>query len=110
MTDPIKSLLSRIEAAEVKLIALEAKANDPVERVKRELARKSVYSARFYTVPSHYYDLSLDERAELLSCSVPQLCKSIIFENTMHDPSIVDPLANSKYYCVITQYKGRQNN
>lgn len=103
----LSSLLDRIAAAERNLNDLEEKFNDPVERVKRSLLSKKIYSAKFDTVHSAYYDLTLEQRAELLSCTVPQLCKSIIFENKEHDPSVVDSYSNSKYYCVITQYTGK---
>lgn len=106
-TDRIEELLKRVAAAEERLKALEEKRNNPVQRVKRALIARGVYSAKFVTVQPNYYDLTLEQRAELLGCTVPQLCKSIIFENTMHDPSIEDSITNSKYYCVITQYTGR---
>ena len=102
----LETLVNRIKAAEDKLAALEEKYNDPVERIKRALLEKHVFSGKFVTVQEGYYDLTLEQRAELLKCTVPQLCKSIIFENTMHDPSVEDSVTNSKYYCVITQYKG----
>ena len=99
-------LLKRIAAAEKKTSELEEKLNDPVERVKRELIQKRIYTAKFHTVHDAYYDLSLEERAALLQCQVQQLCKSIVFENKAHDPTVCDKLSNSKYYCVITQYTG----
>jgi hypothetical protein len=111
MTDSarLSKLLARIEAAEAMLNALEEARDDPVARVKAALMQKRIYTTKFVTVQPDYYDLTLEQRAELLGCTVPQLCKSIIFENTMHDPSVVDPITNSKYYCVITQYTGRQS-
>jgi hypothetical protein len=105
-SDRLSSLLARIEAAEVRLNALEEERNDPVQRVKAALMEKRIFATKFATVQPDYYDLTLEQRAQLLGCTVPQLCKSIIFENTMHDPSVVDPITNSKYYCVITQYTG----
>lgn len=103
----LNALIGRIAAAECRLDALEQKYQDPVERVKRALLAMKIFSAKFETVHSAYYDLSLEQRAELLQCSVPQLCKSIIFENKEHDPTVVDSYSNSKYYCVITQYTGK---
>jgi hypothetical protein len=110
MTDSarLSNLLARIEDAEARLKVLEEARNDPVQRVKAALMEKRIYATKFVTVQPDYYDLTLEQRAELLGCTVPQLCKSIIFENTMHDPSVVDPITNSKYYCVITQYTGMQ--
>jgi len=102
----LAALLARIVDIEARISKLEAKRDDPITRVKNALLKRSIYSGKFVTVQSGYYDLSLDQRAELLRCTVPQLCKSIIFENTMHDASVVDSVSNSKYYCVITQYNG----
>lgn len=103
----LSALLARIVDVEARISKLEAKRDDPITRVKAALLKKSIYSGKFVTVQSGYYDLTLDQRAELLKCTVPQLCKSIIFENTMHDPTVVDLHNNSKYYCVITQYTGK---
>jgi hypothetical protein len=108
-SDRLSTLVERVDSAEERLKALEVRYNDPINRVKRALLARGVYSAKFATVQPNYYDLTLDQRAELLGCSVPQLCKSIIFENTMHDPSVEDSRTNSKYYCVITQYTGKSS-
>jgi len=105
--DRSEALSKRIDAAESKLAAIEAIRNNPVERVKRALVAKNIYSGKFVRVQAGYYDLTLEQRAQLLKCTVPQLCKSIIFENTMHDPTVIDNVGNSKYYCVITQYTGK---
>lgn len=111
MSDPdsqrLVTLMARIVDVEARISKLEAKRDDPITRVKNALLKKNIYSGKFVTVQSGYYDLTLEQRAELLRCTVPQLCKSIIFENTMHDASVVDPINNSKYYCVITQYNGK---
>lgn len=100
-------LLKRISAAEERVALLEQSVNDPVKRVRRDLLAKNVYAFNFYTVPSHYYDLTLEQRAELLQCNVPQLCKSIIFENTMCDHNNIDDITDSKYYCVVIQYTSK---
>lgn len=100
----MEELNRRIAAAEKRLEVVEAKVNDPVERVKRDLAVKKIYNARFVTVHSKYYELSLEERASLMHCNVPQLCKSIIFENTMCDHNDMGDVTNSRYYIVIIQY------
>lgn len=105
----LNQLMLRIANAEARLKALEDVRNDPIQRIKRALMKLALYSAKFVTVEPGYYDLSFEQRAQLLNCTVPQLCKSIIFENTMHDPSVVDPVTNAKYYCVITQYIGKCN-
>ena len=103
----ISSIFARIADAEARISRIEAKRNNSIERVKSALLTKNIYSAKFAKVHAGYYELSLEERAALLGCTVPQLCKSIIFENTMHDFSVEDSRTNSKFYCVITQYTGK---
>ena len=104
-TERRERLMQRIKVAETRLAAIEARANNPVQRVKVDLLNRKIYTGRFSNVPTNYYEWSLEERAKFLSCDVSQLCKSIIFENTLHDDSTVKDLRNnSKYYCVITQY------
>ncbi|KAJ1438173.1 hypothetical protein B484DRAFT_324250 [Ochromonadaceae sp. CCMP2298] len=107
--DRLSALLRRVEAAEQRVAKLEEQASDPVQRVKTDLRRCKVFSAQFRTMPSTYYDLSLDQRACLLNCTMAQLCKSIIFENTAHDATVVDPVTNPKFVCVITQYIAKIN-
>lgn len=107
----MESLLKRLESAEKRLQTLEGQSNkddNPVERVKQDLLRRGVYSSRFFKVPSNYYDLGLEERAKLLNGNANQLCKSIIFENTASDVADCNDPTNSKYYCVIIQYVGKQ--
>lgn len=108
MTDIVRleSIFRRLEDAEARLAALEERLDDPTDRVKRHLRKCKVFSARFSTCPDDYYDWSLEQRAQYLSCTTPQLCKTIIFENTMYDASVPDSKTNSRYYCVITQYIG----
>ncbi|TPX37158.1 proline---tRNA ligase [Synchytrium microbalum] len=67
--------------------------------------------ARFYHVESDYYDWSLQRRCiRLQAPSISHLCKSVIMENTHHNPTgdTLDP-TNSKYYCVIVQYVAKLN-
>lgn len=106
-----EAIFKRIEAAEERLKKLEdARRNvDPVDRVQADLLNCGVYTARFLTVPSNYYDLTLEQRAELLHGEVPQLCKSIIFENTACDHFDTSDVTNSRYYCVIVQYVGKSH-
>jgi hypothetical protein len=52
----LKALTARVSNAEKRLQALQEKANDGVERVKRDLFKRSVYNAIFVTVPDDYYD------------------------------------------------------
>ncbi len=105
----INDILHRIDVAEEKLKQLEQSRRvvDPVDRVKQDLMSRAVYSASFITVQSDYYDLTLDQRANLLKGSVPQLCKSIIFENTACEHYDCSDPTNSRFYCVITQYVGK---
>ena len=109
MSEQEALLWKRIEAAEARLQKLEEarKQIDPVDRVKMDLLQRGVYTASFITVQSDYYDLTLEQRAALLHGQVPQLCKSIVFENTACDHFDTSDPTNSRYYCVIIQYIGK---
>ncbi len=100
----MEALIVRIDKADARLKAIEQKVNDPVARVERDLVLKYVYNFSFLTVSPNYYEFTLAERASILNCNVPQLCKSIIFENTMCDHNNIDDPTNSRFYCVIIQY------
>ena len=103
-------LIGRITAAECRLLYIEdAFREDPVDRVKKDILKKKVYTSVFMKVSGDYYDKSLAMRAETLKCSVQQLCKSIIFENTAwvkeSERELQDP-TNSRFYLVVVQYQG----
>ena len=119
----LSALHERIKVAEERLTIIEVKSRifDPIYKIQQELMRYNIYTARFHYVSSNYYDLTLEQRALLLNCTVPQLCKSIIFENTAYtnDNFTIQSnssdtigseerdhrfLLDSQYYCVITQY------
>ena len=109
--DGINKILLRLSAAEMRVskICVSSKADPAVDRVKKDLATKKVYSSVFLHVAPDYYEKSLLERAKVLKCTVPQLCKSIIFENTAwvqeNNCTVGDP-TNSRYYLVLVQYEG----
>ena len=103
----LSALNKRIVAAEARVAALEALTNDPVERVKRDLSRRKVYSSTFVQVASNYYDRPLPERALCLKCTVPQMCKSIIFENTAWIEDVKGDRTNAQYYLVVVQYQAK---
>jgi prolyl-tRNA editing enzyme YbaK/EbsC (Cys-tRNA(Pro) deacylase) len=105
----VQVLLERISALEARISSAEEDPRICTARVKRNLEEKRVFTACFRTVPTHYYDLSLLERANLLGCSVQHLCKSIIFQNTLCPHNNCDGIANSKFFCVIVQYSEKIN-
>lgn len=109
MTNNLSSnvLLKRIEDSERKLLAIENLLNDPVERVKRDILLKKIYIFNFVKVHSNYYEKTLSERASLLHCDVPQLCKSILFENVAYSDDGSNDNSNSQYYLVVLQYHGK---
>jgi hypothetical protein len=102
----LELLFHRINVAEKKIDEIMKMRNCEISRVKQDLMKLSVYSARFVTVPADYYDRSMEERSKLLSCNVSQMCKSIIFENTACNHGDCSDPTNSRYYCVIVQYAG----
>lgn len=122
MTDSARldSLLTRLSNAENRLLKLEDKKrevdkkkslhdDEGVKRVKADLLQRGaiLYSSRFFFVPSHYYDLTLEERAKLLQTKTSHLCKTILFENTVWDGEDEFDRTNARYYCVIIQYVGK---
>lgn len=104
------SVLARIAALEKNF------PDDPLDRVRRYLRRQKVFNAVLIRVPSDYYSFDLYARASLISLGgggihvdACQLCKSIVFENTMWLPTAgldVD-VTNSRYYCVVVQYEAK---
>lgn len=103
----LAKLLDRIHQVESRIQQLEAKKNNPIERIKQDLIKQKIYSGRFIKVQSDYYDLTLEDRAKLLHGNTNQLCKSIIFENTSCSHDNCNDPTDSKYYCVIIQYVGK---
>ena len=111
----LDELLLRLASAETRVNAIEQfLKNDPIDRIKRDLATKKVYSAVFVKVEADYYEKTLAMRANILKCDVQQLCKSIIFENTAwtsdkeNENDIKDP-TNSQFYLVLVQYEGNDS-
>ena len=84
-----------------------------IYRIRSDIIKKQVYSFKFLNVSDDYYNFPLKERAAQLKCSVPQLCKSILFENTAYsrEPNYIFntpfDVTNSQYYLVIVQYIGK---
>ncbi|KAI9908985.1 hypothetical protein PsorP6_014729 [Peronosclerospora sorghi] len=77
---------------------------ESVNRVKQHVQREKLVSAALKTTTSDYYSWNLCQRAKLLGCEIPHLCKSIIVENVACvNNGVEDPL-NSRYYCVVLQY------
>eukprot|EP01031_Cornospumella_fuschlensis_P026104 gene26104-31522_t len=106
----VSALLKRIESAENKVRKLEQGRDDPsIARVKQDLRSREIYSSQFFFVPENYYDHTLEERAKLLGGYVPQLCKSILFENTAWEGDNEFDPTNARYYLVITQYVAKIN-
>lgn len=82
--------------------------SEEVTRCKHHLIKQSCYVYKFYHVPSNYYQVSLEERRDILHANdLNQLCKSIIFENTACSHNNVDDYTDSRFYCVIVQYASR---
>ncbi|KAK1942193.1 hypothetical protein P3T76_006515 [Phytophthora citrophthora] len=105
----MEEVTARLAAARERLDALERSLDDleGVTRVKQHLKREKLASAALKTAPSDYYSWTLAQRAKLLGCTVPHLCKSIIVENVACiNSSVEDPL-NSRYYCVVLQYNAK---
>ncbi len=74
-------------------------------RMRSICARMALHSARLCAVPPHYYSLTLQERAALVSApSVNHMCKTVVFENTKATVADCDDAFHSRFYAVIVQY------
>ena len=104
------ALMRRITIAEAMMASLEEEfVETPVQRIKSDLSHRNVRTSVFVQVADGYYEKTLAMRAEILKCSVPQLCKSIIFENTAwvkEDNDLLGDTSNSRFYLVVVQYQG----
>jgi prolyl-tRNA editing enzyme YbaK/EbsC (Cys-tRNA(Pro) deacylase) len=98
----VSGLLDRIAALERAVQAIEektahARVIGEIKRTKRD--KNLCHTSRIVNVPENYYSLPLYERAKILSCSPPQLCKALLFEDSAAPPS-----SPNKFYLVIVQY------
>lgn len=98
----VSGILDRIAALESVVQAIEEKTAQArvigeIKCAKRD--KNLCYSSRIVSVPTNYYSLPLYERAKFLSCSPPQLCKALLFEDTAAPTS-----SPNRFYIVIVQY------
>ncbi len=111
-------LEERIATAEARLAAIESYISEKGglkevkgrDKVRQALLSRGVFNHRLVQVPADYYDRPLSERALCLSAAVPQLCKSIIFENVNFDASLREGEGDRSYarfYLVVLQYEGK---
>jgi hypothetical protein len=71
-------------------------------KIKNELINHQISSmCVFRRVPIDYYDKTLGERGALLRCRPEQLCKSILFENTLCNHNNCEDIHDSRYYVVV---------
>lgn len=74
-------------------------------RMKSICSRLSLHSARLCAVPSHYYSLTLQQRALLVgAASADHMCKTVVFENTKASVADCQDPFHSRFYAVIVQY------
>ena len=81
-------------------------ATDVQYRLSCEIKLRTIKGFKFVRVPVNYYDRSLEARQQLLGASsIEQLCKSIVLENVLHQPSPQGCTAacHSKYFLVLVQ-------
>lgn len=82
------------------------------QRLGMLMRARGVTTFQFKRVVSDYYDLSFEERRDILGAhSIDHLCKSIVMVNTQADENIKDcsDHNNSKYYVIVNQYNARLN-
>jgi hypothetical protein len=100
----------RLVALESKLASLVVARNEGKAKVKQSLLNNNIFNFRLVTVPGDYYDKTFQERADILSAKIPQLCKSLIFENVNFDASCQeseDDVTYAKFYLVVLQYEAK---
>jgi len=84
--------------------------SDPIERVKADLRYRHIYGYRLVSVPSNYYNCSLDQRSNMLCCHKEQLCKSIVMENTSYIPPTNSGNTNTNEdFDIVLYYNIHQN-
>jgi len=125
--EAVQLLLSRIDAFEKsswtnitkheqkKQTKNDINITSQMRRARRHVETSHCYSSQWILCPSNYYDLTLEERKEILGAqNTSQLCKACLFENKNYKPTdnggngsaaaaSVDP-TNSQYYLVVVQY------
>jgi len=111
-------ILERIKQLESRLIAIETNAKfseksymqrggEPVARVER--ATNHILSVELKWVPEDYYSRTIGQRRDLLCCTIPQMLKSVVVENTACTEMGCDDRTNSRFYVVMVQYEARFN-
>jgi hypothetical protein len=97
LTTPLQKLQHRIDLDLMKT------------RLTEYFLANNVYSFNLVEAPSNYYELTLDQRKEILKCHTKDIiCKSIILENTAYDNTIQHELYQ-RYYLTIVQYVNEFN-
>ena len=99
------TLYKRVKAAEKRLDELERSSGE--ELVTSDLIKQGVSAFKFFSTEKNYYDTSLSARANYLNAEVKQLCKTVLFENTLNISKSTQDASDSKYYCVVVQYQAK---
>ena len=105
MSDELSEIWTRLKLAEARIKALEMRVEQ--DKVIEDLHRKQAFSYRFVATSDDYYAWTLQKRAAFLRCEVPQLCKTVLFENTGKNDLSTEDISDSKYYFVIVQYQSK---
>jgi hypothetical protein len=106
-----EEIIHQLQEIERKCITISPYPTTDLER-KMELifCQMGLQSPQLYTVPSNYYDWSLEKRRDILKAPhIDYLCKSIILENTLwnsENSRYLDP-TNSRFYCIVLQYTAK---
>ncbi len=100
-----------------KMVTAVIVVDNAMRRARRDVEMAGCYSAQWKWVPSHYYQLSLPERAVLLQVpTTAVLCKSLLMENKKWMPSSPhgeregwNDEYNPKFVLVVLQYEATLN-
>ena len=98
-------LYLRLENIEKRLDMLEKSSAQ--ELVTNDLIKQGLSSFNFFHTEKNYYGTSLSARANFLHANVCQLCKTVLFENTLTTSTSKRDISDSKYYCVVVQYQAK---
>lgn len=108
-------ITARLEQAEYRLTAIAIRLTTlelrPEERIQFDLLKRGIPKLNFcfFRVPSEYYSFPLQQRALLLGCHRAQLCKTILFENTLFDEALEEDQSYPRYCAVVVQYVAKVN-
>ena len=76
-----------------------------MRRARHAVESRGCYSSSWKWVPPNYYDLTLEERRDVLGAvDTSQLCKSMLMENRSSSNNDCSDRTDARFYLVVVQY------